>query len=541
MADIESLQEAHCLDKDREYRRAAGQFFTPRWIAKGMARWVVAAAPSRIIDPAAGFGILLDECLRQGFKGSLIGYEIDSEVVRRWTRDHEKTAAIELRELDFLDSPDEPVEAAVVNPPYNRFQHRDLPPRLQLQLARALGELASGYTNQYALFLYVILSRLVAGGRAAFIVPSEFLATGYGVQVKKFLIQSRRLRHLVIFDTATRVFADAMTTACVLLFDGGKCNALDVWHLQGEAEAEAFVSLCSGAAGASGATSVPYIELEPSQNWQGLGLEQADRSGFVPLGTYGDVKRGIATGANEFFVLRPSEALQWGLSEDELVRCISSASAVPDIVFTERHFAALAEEDKAVYLFDGCAGEAASSLRYIAHGEDQEFHLRYLTRMRRPWYRLESRRPAPLLLAVFGRDGFRVAMNSSSAVNLTAFHGFYPKAGAEQLVELIWLYFQTSTARSAYVGQQRAYGDGLKKLEPGDWSKLHVPDWQRWDSASLAKGASLAAQALKQVMAGASACPPSLLLEFESLIESGRRGAADHRKVPIAGEQISLI
>ena len=47
-------------------------------------------------------------------------------------------------------------------------------------------------------------------------------ATGYGVQVKTFLLRSRRLRYLVLFDTAERVFADAATTACVLFDAAGK-------------------------------------------------------------------------------------------------------------------------------------------------------------------------------------------------------------------------------------------------------------------------------------------------------------------------------
>ncbi len=522
MNDVERAQEDYCAATDREYRRAAGQFFTPSWIASGMARWVVATRPEKIVDPACGFGMLLDACAREGYRGSLIGYEIDPKVVECWRNTAGQSAAYVLRQADFLENIDGTIPAAIVNPPYNRFQRRDLPGQLQLQLARTLGAVASGYTNQYALFLYVVLSRLSEGGRAAFIVPSEFLATGYGVQVKQFLLRNRRLRHLVLFDPASRVFPEAITTACVMLFDGQPGEYVDVWHLEGEQEADAFREVCGGDGMREPDACVSYRDLDATQNWQGLGRGQSDRSGFAPLGIFGNAKRGIATGANEFFVLRPSQARNLGLAPSDVVPCIASASSVPGIVVTDTHLGSLRDDDKAVYLFDGLTYPSAEGSAYISHGESQEFHQRYLTKMRRPWYRLEGRKPAPLLLAVFGREGFRVSLNRSSAVNLTAFHGFYPKAEFIQFVPLIWLYFQTTIARSAYVGQHRAYGDGLKKLEPGDWSKLHIPDWRRWDAASIANGLRLSSATLARCLEGNPVPAHDVLQEFELLIEAKR-------------------
>ena len=542
MSDIEGLQDAYCAINDREYRRAHGQFFTPRWVAKGMACWVLAKRPRQILDPAFGLGMLSDECMKQGFQGQIIGYEIDPAVVQRWHAAGVSSEKIELRSADFLASAAEPIEAAIVNPPYNRFQRRDLPPSLQLSLARVLGAVASGYTNQYALFLYRVVSRLAQGGRAAFIVPSEFLATGYGVQVKRFLLQNKRLRHLVLFDPASRVFADASTTACVLLFDGQACEALGVWHLPDDVDPEAFSSLCSEAACPPLAqANIPYAELDATKNWQGLGRSAADDSGFARLDVFGAVKRGIATGANEFFVLRPSEARDWNLAPSELVPCIASASAVSGKVFTDAQLSILGAQDKPTHLFDGLTAPTASAADYVAHGERSLYHERYLTRMRRPWYRLESRVAAPLLLAVFGRGGFRVCRNRTMAVNLTAFHGFYPKDAYADWVDLVWYYFQTETARMGYLGQQRAYGDGLKKLEPGDWSKLLVPDWRRWDSVSLARARALAADAITVCVGGASDCAESDLAEFEALIAHNRNAVPDQNSIVGSEQQMTLM
>ncbi|PKO60212.1 MAG: hypothetical protein CVU24_13630 [Betaproteobacteria bacterium HGW-Betaproteobacteria-18] len=538
MFEVDRLQRDYILVSDREYRRAAGQFFTPRWIASGMASWVISKNPKCIIDPAFGFGILLDECVRQGYSGKLVGYELDAEVIKRWRNTFDAVSSIDLKGLDFLECGDEPIDAAIVNPPYNRFQNRDLPDRVNLQLARVLGQTASGYTNQYALFLYLVISRLSLTGRAAFIVLSEFLATGYGVQVKKFLQQSGRLRHLIIFDTESRIFPEAATTACVLLFDSGICDALNIWHLAGQSDSDRFERVCNDKELTAPDASIARQNLEPAQNWQGLGRGSADLGGFVPLGTFGSVKRGIATGANEFFVLSPSKVKELKLGVTDLVPCIASASSVVGHVFSEDSWSVLKASDRPCYLFDGCSRPSAASQGYVLEGELQAIHERYLTRMRKPWFRLERRVAAPLLLAVFGRQGFRVILNRSKAVNLTAFHGFYPKPGYEHLVELIWLYFQTPTALATYAGQHRAYGDGLNKLEPGDWSKLYAPDWHQWDSLSLEQGLSLAAEVAKCRETGSDEPIGNAIEQMEDLIDKNRCMAqiAQHH-----GEQMSLV
>lgn len=51
----------------------------------------------------------------------------------------------------------------------------------------------------------------------AYIVPSEFLNSDYGVEVKRALLRSGVLRHVVVVDFTQCAFDDALTTACILL------------------------------------------------------------------------------------------------------------------------------------------------------------------------------------------------------------------------------------------------------------------------------------------------------------------------------------
>jgi len=360
----------------------------------------------------------------------------------------------------FLNTTNEPIAAAVVNPPYNRFQNISLPDKLNTEIAHAPGRKTSGLTNLYALFIYKVISRLQTGGRAAFIVPSEFLATGYGAQVKSFICSNRRLSKVVIFDTNERIFPDASTTACVLLFDGKAQEHVEFWRLSGESDAEVFQSLCGEVTNISSQpitspSKVSYDTLDPKENWQGVGQGDKSMSGFVPLSVFGRVKRGLATGANEFFLLKQSDVYVHEIPNSNLIECIPSAASAPSIVFDQAQINKLRTENKLCFLFNGMGGKSHGSSRYILLGESQKIDQRYLTKSRSPWYRLESRDPAPLLLAVFGRGRFRACLNLTDAINLTAFHGFYPKPEFVKLVSLIWLYLQTPMAQDEFLRRQR--------------------------------------------------------------------------------------
>lgn len=542
MFDTEQLQDHYCEQTDKNHRRLNGQFFTPRWIAKGMAQWVLQCRPATIVDPACGMGMLLDECLKQGYEGRLVGIDIDKSLVEFWRSRTQNSSRIEVEVGDFLHKDPGPLQGVVANPPYNRFQNRDIPPYILQKMQELLGEAPSGYTNQYALFLYAVVSQLKQGGRAAFIVPSEFLGTGYGVQVKKFLLKTGRLRHLVLFDTSERIFPDAATTACVLLFGETGVDHLTVWHLLGQADQAAFHAICEGYTPVHARnTGIPYAELDAQTNWQGLGLGEADWSGFIELKAMGRVKRGIATGANEFFLLTEIDARARGFSTGELMPCIANAESVEGVLFTDADWDKLRRNGKPAYLFNGLDACSTSAANYLEHGEREGYHLRYLTKMRRPWYRLESREAAPLLLAVFGRAGFKAVLNHTQSVNLTAFHGFFPDKSHIDLTPLLWMYLQTPLARLAFARQQRAYGDGLKKLEPSDWSKLLVPDWNSWPVDGKSHADTLAEQCLQALFHQDDSAWLGIVDQFQQLIDDHRVAMQEATHQPIFGDQLTLI
>src|SRR4051812_8503001 len=60
-----------------------GQVATPEPVARLMAKWVMSAKPSVVLDPAAGLGGLLAACRQFNQRVNLVGAERDTETLRR--------------------------------------------------------------------------------------------------------------------------------------------------------------------------------------------------------------------------------------------------------------------------------------------------------------------------------------------------------------------------------------------------------------------------------------------------------------------------
>ena len=232
------------------------------------------------------------------------------------------------------------------------------------------------------------------------------------------------------------------------------------------------------------AAEVTYGQLAPEDNWL-LHFDDnpiaVDKARTVPLAQYGRFSRGIATGANKFFALRPSRARDLGLADSEVVGSITKSAQVNAPVFTAADYDELVRRDDPVLLLDLKGQVSDSAIGYIRYGELKGYNQGFITRNRKPWYRMEKRSPSPILLGVFSRGGYKVVRNKSGVLNLTCFHGFQPNIWGEKYVDRLFLYLHSETGREITSLSMRRYGDALDKFEPNDLNKAAVPVPQIFD------------------------------------------------------------
>jgi len=458
------------------HRKDCGQFFTPPSVARLMAKWITKDDPKSILDPAFGLGVFYDAiCQINPDKNfQFTAYEID-KLILSYLDFHRNKKNLKLINSDYLEANLNSYDAIICNPPYLRFQkflsRHDVLPKIEQQIGKNL----VGYSNIASVFLVKSLNELSPNGRLAFIMPFEFFNTGYGKEIKKSLLHNGLLKQIVIFANEQDIFPEVTTTVCVLLCKNDRRKEpIKIARINTNEEINRLSDL----------SNFYQFKIEPSdlpyaKKWTPIILSLFSKRQLPPdlvnFSLYGAFKRGIATGANDFFALSKSTIEELNIDEHNCCKCITKSPQITTAIFTENDFKALTDADKPVYCLDVKDEENLAIINYIERGEKLGYHQRFITKNRNPWYKIESRKPAPILFGVFSRGRLKVIRNLTTAVNFTCFHGFYPNMFGQPLIDKLFVYLLSDIGQEIIKTNKRSYGDNLDKFEPGDLNESLCP------------------------------------------------------------------
>jgi adenine-specific DNA-methyltransferase len=481
-------------------RNAAGQFATSLPLALEIARLARALRkgsrdPIRFLEPALGTGAFYS-ALQQTFPSDLVTKAVGIERDPRFAATAQRLwhgTGLEVRQADFtaLDptTGQESFNLILTNPPYVRHHHLDRGEKLRLKRAvsQSQGILVSGLMGLYGYFLLLAHLWLSDGGVAAWLIPSEFMEVNYGAALRSYLTDRVRLLCIHRFSPADAQFDDAMVTSSVVVFE--KAHAAD----------DHVVSFSTGGSLLEPRVtrSVSVCELRQIPKWATAGILKESRSRRRPrLATLGDffsIKRGIATGANAFFIMERRQARSLRIP-DSFLRPI-----LPGSRHLRQNIVECAPDgypvlDRPLVVIDCPLPEPEVRERYPAFwtylldGKARHINEGYLASRRTPWYAQESRTPAPFLCTYMGRQSatgvpFRFFWNRSQAIARNVFLMLYPRAELSHALEArpdlhaVILEDLGRITIEALIDQGRAYGGGLHKLEPRELSSLPAPEW----------------------------------------------------------------
>lgn len=464
------------------------QFFTPPEIADFMADWVLSAPQCHtILDPAVGLGIFPRTILqKQSSPPAILGLDIDSKILQHCKEDPllSQHPQITLQQKDYLlNDWNSRYDGIICNPPYARFQNYKNRPHIFAEFQSKSDSNLSGLTNLHSLFLLKSVAQLAENGRAAYILPSEFLNADYGTSIKEYLLRSNCLKYIIIFDYNSSVFENVLTTACILLLAREhEKNTVSFMTIHEPAELTSIRKLINSfPADLDHSNQIETTKLDPHIKWRAYYQKSsgAHFKNLVPLSTYGKFMRGIATGDNNFFRFNSSKAELHQIDEGYLLPCLTKAAQTKSTFFTTEDFEDLRIRDKYVFILNAQGKINPALEKYLQYGESSGVSQRYLTSHRHPWYTLESRVPAPILAAVFNRSGLRFIRNETSLRSLTCFHNFYPHNTYKEKIDLLMAYLLTDISKQIIIDNRREYGDGLVKFEPNDLNSALVIDFEK--------------------------------------------------------------
>ncbi|MDI9638986.1 SAM-dependent DNA methyltransferase [Geitlerinema splendidum] len=475
--------------KTQTQRNKLGQFATPTALATDILKYTKTLLPAdpkiRFLDPAFGTGAFYSALLQQFPLSQIVeanAYEIDphygDEAIKLW-----RDTPLGLNITDFTKAvppncDNTKANLLICNPPYVRHHHLSRVEKLRLQrvteqIARIkLSQLASLYCH----FLCISDAWMATDGLAGWLIPTGFMDVNYGQPIKDYLLNRVTLLRIHCFDSVDVQFEDALVSSAVVWFKKALPPANHVVEFTyGENLTEPKMSLM-----------MSRESLRGAAKWTKFGLVSGRLSSQeqpLKLKDLFTIKRGLATGANDFFVLTPAQISDYQLPSKFLQPVLPSprllsvdeieADGLGNPILNRQLFLLSCDLPP-----DVVKAKYPKLWEYLQMGVEQGICDRYLCRHRSPWYAQEKRPPSPFLCTYMGRQDtgrgrpFRFILNHSRATATNVYLMLYPKpALAKMLLDQpeflkeVWSALDR-ISDEALMGEGRVYGGGLHKLEP---------------------------------------------------------------------------
>lgn len=475
--------------RSAEERNRAGQFATPPLLATVLAEQALKHYPNptfSMLEPSCGTGALISATLTVAgtlnkTPNRIVGIESDPELAqvgaKLWDTN---STAIENR--DFMHTPvREKFDLLVANPPYVRHQLLDSETKREYRqiAAESSGVVPSGLSGLYVYFILAAHQHLADKAISVWLVPADFLDTNYGGPLRDYLSRKVTLLRVHRFDPDSPLFDDALTTSSIIVFRNEKPDKnRRVLFTEGRSLTDPAVSRV-----------LDVGKLGGVSRWGRLFTSQAEPSagGVSRLGDFFDIRRGIVTGGNKFFIMPRREAEARGINTSLLTPIL------PGPRFLDRQTVQADSEgwpivgEQLVLLSSsaplGVLGRENPGLAEYFGTVDAATRNSYTVTHREPWYGVEFRLPPPFLLTYLGRPAgggvpFRVVLNYSRAVATNNYLLLYPKgvlaemvaSGAVSLGDVF--HALESIGADSFLVESRVCGGGLRRIEPGGLAEV---------------------------------------------------------------------
>nr|WP_081597014.1 N-6 DNA methylase [Haloferax sp. BAB-2207] len=489
----------------QDARRDLGQFATPNYISEILAKWAIDDADDTVLDPGVGAGMLSSAAVMEKTQRGadkplqdIRANDIDELAV--------SMAAVSLKLVDGPGSPvlergnflefeahdwtenghvqTQPVDAVVANPPYSRSQAMDTAVKAQANRVVS-GETGINFHGKSPLYVYFLAhaAQFVAdGGRLAFIIPSGFMETEFGVPFKQYLLDRFRVEAIVQLDEDDNTFRGVRTTTSLLFLE---------YEQAPEDHETTFINLPSWPEvdSVNELLEIDFAEdsdedryrvdllqslLSPDDNWQHY-FSPTETSEIDGLGNFTDIatiKRGIATGNNDIFCLNRDDLVDHDIPDRFLRPIIKSAQDIPGYEITREDWEGWRDQGKDVWLLyayedDEKLTDQGPLKEFLSYAEETFDTDRVLFDRRNPWYCVDKRDPAPILAKYMSRTGSQFIYNDDDLLTLNNFHNIDPNfEDDEDRTKALLAYLNSNIVRKEISKVSRSYS-GLEKIELG--------------------------------------------------------------------------
>jgi hypothetical protein len=458
-------------------RRRLGTFFTPGRVVELMLERAERALPepSLVVDPGAGVGAFSLAARRRWPKVPIAAIDVNIVtlgLLAARAKVDDDGERLELIHADYLawlgrQGAQRGPKLLLGNPPYTRHQELDAKSKAAAMEAAA-GLVDSGLAGLSAYFLAVSLKSLRDEDALCFVLPGSWAEARYGRRLRGWLwTHTARPVELLAFPTAVDVFPGTQVTTVILVV-APAAQGSATFTVENVALNDEYLEIRR-------TTKHVRTGAPPSTFGSMLWPGSPQKERTVLLSTIARVRRGVATGANNFFFL--TDEARSDLPEQVLAPGLCRLRHVTgDILDTEEHARiGSAGYPRWLLSLQGPIDISSAALRRrLADGIEAGYHNRYLARDREYWYAVEQIDPPHILASLMTKDRFRAVVNAIDVIPSNSIYGIY--MNNPDLVPVVCEWLNSDKGQEALRARARHYSNGLLKLEPNDYLDVRVPD-----------------------------------------------------------------
>lgn len=458
----------------RESPRRLGRYYTPDDVAQVLVEWALAGGAGPLLDPSYGGCSFLHAGLQHlerlangGAPGYVYGVDVDPEaMIHARSLFNRGVPTGNLRTANFLRGAggfDVQFRCIVGNPPFIRHHCLDSD---SIGIARGLAEAQGCFlprtANSWAYFVAMSTRHLAPSGRMALLVPVGGLEADFAAPLLDFL--GANFRELLLLPVEETLFEGTRERVAALLASGWGEGPGRVVHGATVSRLELRVAVLGGA----------DQRLSTINNDWSLLKRTESMVGWSELGKIARVEIGTVTGANGFFIRRPSE-LDGRACNSELI--VATSRRLGGLVWSSDDADALENADAACRLLD-LPGTGLDTLnlyarRLIEEGEEARLQDRFHCRKRDHWWSIPDRSRPDAFLHYMSSRAPRIVLNDGGSLCTNAIHRVnWTSANVD--ASAVAASSCTTLFELACELRSRSYGGGVLKLEPSAAKLLPV-------------------------------------------------------------------
>ena len=415
-----------------------GQVYTKPAVADFMVRLFTITGKARVLDPCFGRGVFVKSLLANT-EFVVDGVEIDGASYAGFDNPDERRCR--LMNCDFFDI-EETFDGIIMNPPYVRQEELDKLASLgvtkqKLQSACWMMNISTK-ANLYMYFILRAILLLREGGELIAIFPNSWTNTPVG-----------------------RQFSEQMKL---------HGSITDFINVEGEAfEGSPMVDVCilKYVKGIRGKTNYQTMRITQDDNLLIETVEQQKNEAsdnLVRLRSVANIRRGITTGANKFFVNPPL------FTQTHVVNILSSPKDFTG--YTTKH----CRQDKllAIKSGDNLSEEEDTYLENSANvivKECKPLTLKSLIDEGQPWYYITVPETAQIVFSYIVRNNLKFVLNEEKCNVRDNFYMISSRNDSLLLMALLNNYYVYKQLENL----GKSYGKGLLKLQKYDIDEIKIP------------------------------------------------------------------